>query len=136
MGTERAPEEFAEFSLPAWSMTRCHDCDELFLPGFGSVWSSRQPDRHTHGGLHRCREQAEHASRPDVLVLQLILAHQAIVEAQEILGRFVSTADDAHWDDETAQAVFAADASLRRGYRALAFPRDFAPVPVQETDRG
>lgn len=105
--------------LPTWALTRCADCDELFLPGFGTVWSSRRPNQHTHGGLHRCKAQADwQTAHPEGLTMMLTLMEQAIVEARERLGRFVSEADEENWNDEVANAVFSASASLDRGYDA------------------
>lgn len=104
-------------SLPDWATKRCHDCGELFLPGFGCVWSSRQPDRWTHGGLKYCEAQTAYLARQDVLALQVIVMHQAFVEAGDVLQRFISEADEENWNEEVATAIFAALHSIERGER-------------------
>ena len=108
--------------LPTWATQTCDDCGEVFLPGYGSVWSSRQPDIHTHGGLHRCRAQAEAAHH---LPVEAILMHQALVEASQTLGRWISEADDEDFTDAAAPVVFSVLASLERGldaYKLVKFP--------------
>lgn len=122
--------------LPTWVTHRCADCGELFLPGFGSSWSSRRPDVHTHGGLNRCRAQAEHLTKhPDSLAMQLTLMQQAIVEARQILGQFVCEADDTDWTEDVARTVFAAQHALDRGYDARKLI-EFAPVAASEGVEG
>lgn len=102
--------------LPTWATDRCHDCGELFLPNFGSVWYSGQPDRLTHGGLKYCRAQADYlASNPDALALYARLTHQALVEVTDSLQRFVSECSDKHWNKEVADVVFGAINSAERG---------------------
>ena len=106
-------------TLPDWATKRCHDCGELFLPGFGATWNSRQPDHWTHGGLKYCLAQADYLSRnPDALALQAKLHHQALVEAGEVLNRFLCFADDENWNAEVATAVFSSLDSIRRGLDA------------------
>jgi hypothetical protein len=105
-------------TLPDWAVRRCDDCGDLFLPGFGQHWSSRQPDRHTHGGLKRCREQADYLSQLDALALQAILMHQALVAAGDGLQRFVCEAEDKNWNKEVADAVFSATHSAEQGLNA------------------
>jgi hypothetical protein len=69
--------------------------------------------------LKRCEAQAAYlASGQDLLALESILMHQALVEAQGVLYRLVSEADDANWNDEVSTAVFTADHSLERGLGA------------------
>jgi hypothetical protein len=105
-------------TLPEWATWRCHDCCELFLPGFGAVWSSRQPDRYTHGGLKYCQAQAEFLANGDILPLQVDLMYQALVEALGTLQRLVSEADDKNWNAEVSTAVFTAQHSMERGLGA------------------
>jgi hypothetical protein len=105
--------------LPDWATKRCHDCGELFLPGFGSVWHGKYPDRHTHGGLKYCRRQADYLSEnPDALALEAILAYQAIVEASQILGRALNELTDEEWTEDVATVILGASHALDRGREA------------------
>lgn len=102
--------------LPDWALKRCGDCGELFLPEFGSQWWSKRPDCWTHGGLSRCREQAEFLEHhPGAAVLMATVMHQALVEAEEVAQRFISEADDENWNDEVAQAMFAVLSATEHG---------------------
>jgi hypothetical protein len=98
--------------LPTWATWRCDWCGEPMWDGSLSWTPHGRTERlHTHGYDRAACD----------LPTEYVLAHQALIEASEQIGRFIAESDEEQYEDpKTLQAVlWAVQSTLDRGHEGM-----------------
>jgi hypothetical protein len=90
--------------LPEWAGWRCDDCGQPMWDG-SAFWTRDGKRVHTHGLDARACQRAARRTEKD-LPVEYALVHQAVVEAEQHIGRFLCETSDDEWNDaKTLQGV-------------------------------